>query len=198
MLLHSRTMVLRLLTRIHLSFFDWGLSYLGSVDYNGFRSLIWPWSQRSRSDIFKISFMVCKHILLIYFWWCSYLAQWFPMVSRLQWRFQITNMTLRVKGQGQIFLTARSYIATPFMFWKCFIFSTMPAFGVHCTGDKNHQNDIGVKGQGQIYLKSVWRLITGTPLSSFDGVFLFSKMVAFKVWTTTRVAHHQYDFGVKG
>ena len=65
--LHSRTMVLRLLTRTHLSFFDGGCSYLGSVDYNGFRSLVWPWCQWSRSTILKISFMACKHILLIYF-----------------------------------------------------------------------------------------------------------------------------------
>ena len=32
------------------------------------------------------------------------LAQWLPVVCRLQQKFKITDMTLESKGQGQIYL----------------------------------------------------------------------------------------------
>ena len=50
------------------------------------------------------------------------------------------------------------------------VFSTMIVYGVKVkTEVSNHQYDIGVKGQGQIYLSVLW-LVMRTPLTIFDGV----------------------------
>ena len=68
---------------------------LWCVDYNvGFRSLIWHWSQRSRSNVLKIcivalnmtsSFNTCSRMIIIY------LAQWLLMVKRWQRRWCVKD-----------------------------------------------------------------------------------------------------------
>ena len=51
-----------------------------------------------------------------------------------------------------------------------FIIGTLIAYGVLITmKDSDRRYDLGVKGQGQIYLRSVLWLVTPFPLSYYDG-----------------------------
>ena len=45
----------------------------------------------------------------------------------------------------------------------------------------DHSSDLEVNGQGQIYLKSVLRMVTQTPLKIFDGVFILDTMISYGV-----------------
>ena len=45
----------------------------------------------------------------------------------------------------------------------------------------DHQYDLGIKGQGQIYLKSILQLVTLTPLPILWRVYIFSTLTAYSV-----------------
>ena len=56
-------------------------------------------------------------------------------------------------------------------------------------------NDLGVKGQGQIYLKS----IDMTCKAKSSHIFFISYMVLYSVRSlTTKVSDPRYDLGIKG
>ena len=78
--------------------------------------------------------------------------------------------------------------------------------GVHIWHDdritlkfSDRRYNLGVKGHGQIYLKSVEWLITLTLFIFYEGVCpFFGTIIVYGVQMTTKVQDCQYDIAVKG
>ena len=147
-----------------------GLVWLG-LDYNdGFRSPIWPWSQRSVSKKVKL-FLTALNVNSSYLFWLEIFISGIIIAYGVLiiTKFHIANMTLESKVKVKIiYLKYVIWLGTQtplvFAMESAYIWQ-MIAYGVYMTTtDLYSCNDLWVKGQ--MYLKFVLWLLMLIPTTN--------------------------------